>query len=106
MLPICESYRRLHENSDEANIQLSMQFIMQFVTDPNTTQDELELNDKLAMNIATAIDDGSTVELGYYGWEGDMDMEIFAEALSRLFRLGKLTFDVSETGTNLYIRQA
>jgi hypothetical protein len=104
-LPICESYKQLHENDEEADIQQAMQLIMQFVTNPDTAQDELELNDKLAMNIANATYDGSTDEFGY-GWDGEIDMGIFAEALTRLFRLGKLVFDESETGHNLYIREA
>jgi len=98
-LPICESYKHLHESDAEADIQQAMQQIMQYVTHPDTVQDELELNDKLAMNIATATHDGSTDE---FGWE--IDMETFAEALTRLFKLGKLVFDVSETGHNLYIK--
>lgn len=99
-LPICESYKHLHESDAEADIQQAMQQIMQYVTHPDTVQDELELNDKLAMNIATATYDGSADE---FGWE--IDMETFAEALTRLFKLGKLVFDVSETGHNLYIKE-
>lgn len=99
-LPICESYEHLHESDAEADIQQAMQQIMQYVTHPDTVQDELELNDKLAMNIATAMYDDSTDE---FEWE--IDMETFAEALTRLFKLGKLVFDVSETGYNLYIKE-
>ena len=94
------SYKHLHESEAEADIQQAMQQIMQYVTHPDTVQDELELNDKLAMNIATAMYDDSTDE---FGWE--IDMETFAEALTRLFKLGKLVFDVSETGHNLYIKE-
>lgn len=105
-LPIVESYKNLNENfaeeGEEANIQDAMQMIMQYVKQPDITQDELELDDKLAMKIATATDDDSTDE---FGWDGDIDMEVFAAALTRLFRLGKLVFDTNVTGQNLYIRE-
>ena len=54
------------------------------------------------MKIATVTDDGSTDE---FVWDGDIDMEVFAAALTRLFRLGKLVFDTNVTGQNLYIRE-
>lgn len=103
-MSIVESYKNLTESFTEDEVQDAMQKIMQYVMQPDISQDELELDDKLAMKIATATDDGSTDELGY-GWDGEIDMGIFAEALTRLFRLGKLAFDVNETGHNLYIRE-